>query len=1162
MKISSYIPRIVVCKASLLLLLLFAKGVLLYGQLQFKQKNIVFITDTILLDSVSLAPFSFSLRNEAGLSIPDSLYWLDYANGLLISPSLRGDKLQVSYLAYPVLFTQKYQHKIPRDYLTGDTIYSQPNPFFVPPSTGLQSQGIFSSTELEHSGSLMRGFNVSNNADASMTASFNLQLSGKITDELSLQANISDNNLPALPEGNTASLEEFDKISIRIYSKQFDLTAGDIEPVEKRDFFGSYQRKIMGASFSYKKDEDSRSMKSTISAGVSKGKFMRQQITVVEGNQGPYLLSGESGLRNIVLLSNSERVYIDGVLQERGAEAAYTMNYATGEITFTPQCMMNQNLRVVIEYEYTEQSYTRYFSSLQNELKVGKVDAYINAFYEGDAKSQPIDRDLSDGERRAMAQAGAQYWNVYTQTIDSVPYSNNELLYAKKDTLVEGEFISIYEYSVNPQEAHFRLRFTHVGDANGDYDLQRSIANGRVYVWVGRGRGSYQAAQLLVTPKQKLMLTAGATLEIDSLSEASLELGLTSSSNNLFAVPKSQQAGLGLNASIHKGFQLTPKQQLGFGVKVLAVGQDFSTPEPYLSPEFERDWNILGGAAQRNLQTYTLLGDYTFAKHVKLNTSASILRVGTLSPQHTIGDTVFAAMQGESFAAGLGLNHNRFEGNVEGSFLQTRESLRQTQFARSNAELTQGIAWFTLGALHLMEYNLQEHNNELLPKAYFFHSESIFLRLDSTRLPTTLTANLRDDYRAKHNVMHKYTNARELSLSSTASIKQTHNTLSLAFRQLNYVDSARTEHILLLRDVFSGAFAQGALQSSVMYELGAGAEPKQDYMYIEVGTGQGVYAWRDYNNNGVRELDEFEIAAFADEASYIRIVLPSDDYVQTYSGKFALQLSLNPSLIWRQHKGTKGFLSRWSNHLSLSNEHKNLRRNFAQNANPFLQIALTDTSLIRQNLSALNTLGYLTASGRTKLELMWQSTLSKQLLANGFESQQSTIWRTMARHRLLPELQLIASIEQGQKTQMAQYTMLDKNFNIQHYTLLTEAQCTPTNLWRINAKYTFTNKNNKLAIERAQLHNANIEANYNIKKKGVLSANLGFTATSFNVDNTATSLAYQMLEGFSKGNNITFGGNFRRIIANGLEISLSYAGRKLSTNKVIHTGTADLRLLF
>jgi hypothetical protein len=64
------------------------------------------------------------------------------------------------------------------------------------------------------------------------------------------------------------------------------------------------------------------------------------------------------------------------------------------------------------------------------------------------------------------------------------------------------------------------------------------------------------------------------------------------------------------------------------------------------------------------------------------------------------------------------------------------------------------------------------------------------------------------------------------------------------------------------------------IQGTSSYETNSGTLPQQEFTYLEVPTGQGVYTWNDYNTNGVQELQEFEVAPFIDQAKYIRCTYP------------------------------------------------------------------------------------------------------------------------------------------------------------------------------------------------------------------------------------------------------------------------------------------------
>ena len=111
-----------------------------------------------------------------------------------------------------------------------------------------QKEQILSTPGISKTGNLARGISFGNTQNVFVNSALNLQLEGKLTDNIRLTAAISDQNVPFQPEGNTQTLQQFDKIYITLTGPQWNLTAGDVVLRNKPDYFLRYYKNIQGAA--------------------------------------------------------------------------------------------------------------------------------------------------------------------------------------------------------------------------------------------------------------------------------------------------------------------------------------------------------------------------------------------------------------------------------------------------------------------------------------------------------------------------------------------------------------------------------------------------------------------------------------------------------------------------------------------------------------------------------------------------------------------------------------------------------------------------------------------------------------------------------------------------------------------------------------------------
>src|SRR6185436_12731329 len=151
---------------------------------------------------------------------------------------------------------------------------------------------------------------------------------------------------------------------------------------------------------------------------------------------------------------------------------------------------------------------------------------------------------------------------------------------------------------------------------------------------------------------------------------------------------------------------------------------------------------------------------------------------------------------------------------------------------------------------------------------------------------------------------------------------------------------------------------KGLLSGNILYEVGAGQEQKRDYAYLEVPAGTGQFAWNDYNGDGVQQLNEFELAIFPDQAKFIRIFTPTNEFIKANYITFNYSLNINPRamLISPDLKGCKKFLTRVNLSTSLQTNKKSVAQGRFE-FNPF-KYHVNDAALIISSTTVLNTCSF------------------------------------------------------------------------------------------------------------------------------------------------------------------------------------------------------------
>ena len=212
-------------------------------------------------------------------------------------------------------------------------------------------------------------------------------------------------------------------------------------------------------------------------------------------------------------------------------------------------------MRINVEYQYTDRNYTRFIGYGGGNYSNDKFDLGVYVYSENDAKNQPLQQNLSEDQVTILQEAGDDNDLMTAPSAIADTYSENKILYKKE--VLDG--VEIFVFSNNPEDELYSVRFSLVGDGNGNYILSDANAISRIFEYIPPInevlQGNYEPVIRLTAPEKLQIGGINGNYHPNEKTNISFELSGSKNDLNLFS---------GIDDDNNDGFagRLTAKQTL------------------------------------------------------------------------------------------------------------------------------------------------------------------------------------------------------------------------------------------------------------------------------------------------------------------------------------------------------------------------------------------------------------------------------------------------------------------------------------------------------------------------------------------------------------------------------------------------------------------------
>ncbi|MBR9976668.1 MAG: hypothetical protein KFH87_01150 [Bacteroidetes bacterium] len=768
------------------------------------------------------------------------------------------------------------------------------------PSQPFDMESIFGS-ELDKSGYIGRGFTVGSNRDLNINSGFRLQLSGKLSEDITVTGALTDEHTPIQPEGNTRTIQELDKVFINIAGPNLSATLGDFNLHYGDSEFGRYNRKLSGVMG----EGNFSAGDATVSYASLKGTWNSMQFNGIDGMQGPYRLTGKNGEQPVLVLAGTENVYIDGVQMVRGENHDYIIEYANGELYFTPRRLITSYSRITVDYEYAERRYVRSMVTANSNTALAGDRLTLSARYirEADDMDNPIDLDFSDEDRTVLEAAGDDRNAASRRGAIWVGFDNERGTgrgqYLRIDTLIAGEATTVYRYAPGSDSATWVVSFSFVGQGRGDY-RRRTVGT---FEFVGIGRGDYLPLRLLPMPRLHQLVDLRLQGAPTDALQVQGELGVSALDQNRFStLDDDDDVGAAWNIGLRWTPSLQYNRDLDLHFRYRDIAPTFEALDRFNDIEFDRRWDLSAAGAERErigeggvawtpwtpLRVHAAAGALSRGEFSSLRIEGGLET--TRGDDHLLPDARYRIehIRSEDPRSGRKGRWLRQQGEASRAFGLFTPRLRFEQEHRENRDMDSDSLLFT-------SLSFIDLRPGILIPAFggMTFSADVGVRVEEVPLDGALRRQSVDMLQQYGWSLRPW---KDLSSSLTVTIRD--RRYSEEFRALGNKDM----QTILTRAQSRYAPFNGGVDANMLYEVSTERTSRLQRVFLQVPFGQGSYEYLgDRNNNGIQDEDEFEPTRF--EGDYILLTIPTDELFPVIDLKSSLRLRLRPDRIWREQSG-------------------------------------------------------------------------------------------------------------------------------------------------------------------------------------------------------------------------------------------------------------------